>query len=753
MTARRTLGWIVVSVAALGLAGGLAQRFGALAPFTAEIAQPLPETIVSSPELSLPPAGPASSRATPYPPDTAAQAPVPGTAPAPPAAGPVLAPPQREARLPPSPGRFGPETMTSGVAIPAVEPEIPALGPVGPLRNALDTLSSGDIRTARVLRDTLAPGSLDRDILVWAIAQGQQASVAEIEAAAANLAGWPGVEALGAARERALYRDKPTPEEAIRALGANPPRTRQGTLLLARSHLALGNVDAAQKVLGAYWRTEKLDAAVEASFLAEFSSWLGPADHRARLERMLYADRARSAERLAKLAGAVELAAAWSAVLRSDRAAQKRLDAVPAAQRSAGFFFAQARLLRRQEKFILAAQAMARAPTDASAEIDPEAWWTERRVLSRELHELGKPDLAYEVAAGQRGGSPSTRVDAGFHAGWFALRSLGDPAKALPHFAAILEAAEGPISFARGHYWLGRANEAADPSKAREHFEKAATFDTAFYGQLAAQRLGRKTMALRQSEPSVLDRRAFAGRAAVRAIERLEEAGAPRLADALVRGLAQELESPGEVALLAAIEEDQGNHYGALRIVKAASARGVPVGALSHPVGAIPAEAAIPGAGKALAYAVARQESEFNVAAVSPAGALGLLQLMPSTARQVARRANLPYSPARLTTDAGYNATLGAAFLAEQLARFDGSYVLTFAGYNAGPGRALDWIKRFGDPRGKPVDEVVDWIEQIPFTETRGYVQRVLENYEVYKMRLTGEFDIVGDLVNGRRTP
>jgi soluble lytic murein transglycosylase len=197
--------------------------------------------------------------------------------------------------------------------------------------------------------------------------------------------------------------------------------------------------------------------------------------------------------------------------------------------------------------------------------------------------------------------------------------------------------------------------------------------------------------------------------------------------------------------------ERREDHTLALKIGKIAAGRGLDIGALSHPVGAIPADADISGSGKALAYAIARQESEFNAAAVSHAGARGLLQLLPGTAKSVARKAGMTFSQERLTTDAGYNATLGAAFLSEQLGRFDGSYVLTFVGYNAGPGRARDWIKRYGDPRGKDIDTVVDWIERIPFTETRAYVQRVMENYQVYKMRLSGSFDIEGDLVKGRQ--
>ncbi|MEP2462178.1 MAG: lytic transglycosylase domain-containing protein, partial [Nitratireductor sp.] len=164
----------------------------------------------------------------------------------------------------------------------------------------------------------------------------------------------------------------------------------------------------------------------------------------------------------------------------------------------------------------------------------------------------------------------------------------------------------------------------------------------------------------------------------------------------------------------------------------------------------IPPSADVAEAGKALAYAVARQESEFNVAAISGAGARGLLQLLPGTARDMARKTGLAYSAARLTSDAGYNATLGAAFLDEQLARFDGSYVLTFAGYNAGPRRAAEWAERYGDPRGADIETVIDWIERIPYTETRNYVQRVMENYQVYKMQLTGRVDIERDLIRGR---
>ena len=199
------------------------------------------------------------------------------------------------------------------------------------------------------------------------------------------------------------------------------------------------------------------------------------------------------------------------------------------------------------------------------------------------------------------------------------------------------------------------------------------------------RKIGSSRISVDYPEASGVDRQNFANREAVRAIRRLEDAGYAARADILYRDLAQQLVSPGELALLAAMAEQRGDHFLALRVGKIAASRGIDIGALSHPVGVIPASADISGAGKALAYAIARQESEFNVGAVSGAGARGLLQLLPGTAREMAKQSGLPYSKARLTTDAGYNATLGAAFLGEQLGRFDGSYVLTFAGYNAGP--------------------------------------------------------------------
>ena len=653
-----------------------------------------------------------------------------------------------------SAGAIDTAATTGSIAATAVTATAVSTGSIAQLKSGLDALSSGNIARARVVRGNLPANSLDRHILTWAIAVSGADGVpsTEIAEAAYSLAGWPGMTTLRANSERAMHRENPGPRTVLSAFGNSQPQTAQGAIVLARAHLATGNTQAARQTLARIWRTERLEAAEEQAIIREFGNVIPAADHRFRMERMLYIDRITSAERVAAIAGGRELVRAVGAVAREEGNATSLLNAVPQSQRSAVYYFAQSRLLRRASKHKEAAQVMLKAPTDAAALADRDAWWVERRALSRGLLDLGEASTAYRIAAAHAAESASNRVDAEFHAGWLAFRGMGDARTGARHFARIVEIADGPISLSRGYYWLGRAAEAGGPGNARQYYERAAQYGTAYYGQLAAAKLGRNAIAASFPSPSDSDRANFERRQAVQAIRRLEQAGHARRADSLYRALAQELTSVGELAMLAVMAERQGNnHFLALRVGKWAAARGLNVGALAHPVGAIPAGANISGAGKALAYAIARQESEFNVGARSGAGALGLLQLLPGTARDMARKTGLSYSQARLTSDPGYNATLGAAYLDEQLSRFSGSYILTFAGYNAGPRRAQEWVDRYGDPRGKNIDAVVDWVERIPFTETRSYIQRVMENYQVYKMRLSGRVDIVADLVNGRR--
>ncbi|TIT48989.1 MAG: lytic transglycosylase domain-containing protein, partial [Mesorhizobium sp.] len=204
--------------------------------------------------------------------------------------------------------------------------------------------------------------------------------------------------------------------------------------------------------------------------------------------RMFYADRVNSALRVAGLAGAQQLADAWVAADRGDKNAAKLLKAVPVAQRSAGYFFAQAEYLRKQEDFAGAAAVVMKAPADRESLVDPDAWWVERRVLSRELVDQGDMKTAYKIVAMHAAESAANAAEAEFHAGWYALRGLSDPKLAATHFARIAELAQGPMTLSRAYYWLGRAAEVGGPGNAKDYFGRAATYGTTFYGQLAAER-------------------------------------------------------------------------------------------------------------------------------------------------------------------------------------------------------------------------------------------------------------------------
>ncbi|OLP55982.1 lytic transglycosylase [Rhizobium rhizosphaerae] len=621
------------------------------------------------------------------------------------------------------------------------------------LKDGLDAISARDAAKALALRNSLAEGSLDRHILTWALVRSGLNGIPSYEIAGAQreLAGWPGLAGLRAASERALYREAPSTRDVLAAFGSSPPETPEGTIVLSRALVANGEKTRAQTYLKRLWTQETLDVATENKILAEFPTLLTVLDHKRRMELLMYRGKQTQATRFADLGKAQSLYRAWVAMTRNAANADQLIAAVDSSWRKdPAYLFVRIERARKKDDYETAATLLASLPRERDALVDPGEWWVEQRIVSRGLLDEGKPRAAYRIAAQHVATDATDVVDAEFHAGWYALRGLKDGATAARHFERILKVSNRPLSVARAYYWLGRAAEAGGPGTASAYYQKAAAHGATFYGQLAAQKLGRATIDVGYPTPTAEDRERFEKREAVRAIDRLESAGHGWRSDSLYRALAEALDSPGELAILSARAEKTRNHALSLQVGKIAFARGIDVPALAFPLGAIPASANIDASGKALAYAIARQESGFNPAAVSRADARGLLQIMPGTARGIAGRHGLAFNAARLTTDPAYNATLGAHYLGEQIETFGGSYILTFVAYNAGPRRVPEWIARYGDPRGQPLDEVVDWIERIPFGETRSYVQRVMENYQIYKARLGQRIDIANDLRVGR---
>lgn len=621
------------------------------------------------------------------------------------------------------------------------------------LRAGLDALTRDDIAEALAIRDRLRGNALDRHILTWALAVSGAPGVpsSEIAAAQSELKGWPGLDKLRALSEKALYRENHAAPDVIAAFGDTQPETAEGAFTLAKALAETGNPKRAAKIWRKAWRSMIFDPSLESRALKSLSGLMTAADHKARMDLLLYHDRVTQAKRMAQLGQAQSLYAAWSAVLSKSPKASALLKAVDARWKNdPGYLFARVQYNRRKENWQQAATLLGAMPRERDSLIDPASWWNEQRIVSRGLMDQGHAKAAYRLVAAEVAEEQADQVEAQFHAGWYALRALKDPDTASRHFKAILKASNRPLSVSRAYYWLGRAAEVAGNPAAAEFYGKAARYPATFYGQIASAKLKRQTLNVAYPSPSQEDRARFQSREAVQAISRLEAAGHGHRANRLYIALAEQLDSPGELALLAARAEKSGNHQLSLNVGKTAYGRGIDAAALAFPVGVIPKSANISGSGKALAYAIARQESAFNPAAVSAANARGLLQLLPSTAKTVAKRNGIAFSNDRLTSDAGYNATLGAHYLGEQIDAFNGSYILTFIAYNAGPRRVPEWIGRYGDPRGKSIDEVVDWIERIPFSETRSYVQRVMENYQVYKSRLGQRASIIEDLRYGR---
>ncbi|MCW2309351.1 transglycosylase SLT domain-containing protein [Rhodobium gokarnense] len=627
----------------------------------------------------------------------------------------------------------------------------------GSLKDGLAALRKGRVGTAIAIHNGMGRNSLNRKILEWQIARsgGREVPSAFITRFAASAPGWPDSRLLKIRAEAALLRENPAPAKVIGVFGRAWPVSTDGTIALARAHRELGRRDDARRLIRDVWRRKRMSKKQQATILREFGRLLNRADHKARADAMLYHDRVTEAERLAGHLSSSEraLVKARGAVIRRQRNAGTLLKKVPKSlQRDPSYLYARAQYLRRKDHWTEAGTLLAGAPRDPQALIDPDAWWVERKIVSRKLLELGKPDLAYKVAARHSAESPAKRAEAEFHAGWYALRFLKKPGLARPHFKKILEIGETPITRSRGYYWLGRAEEdLGNKDAAKTAFERAAAYPSAFYGQLARARLGKSSLGLgHPPAASADDRTAFSRNELVRAIKAMADAGHVDLTLPLFMHLSRTLPNAAQAALLTDLAEDYGKHRYALIVGKEAANRWPEAAAIAFPMKAIPAKTKITrGVEKPLVYAVARQESAFDPGAVSHAGARGLLQLLPSTAKATARRNGLPYSKSRLTQDAAYNATLGAAHLGELVGRFDGSYIMTFAGYNAGSRRVDEWVSRFGDPRSSKVD-AIDWIERIPFTETRNYVQRITENLQVYRTRLNGSgLQIEKDLRRG----
>jgi soluble lytic murein transglycosylase len=608
------------------------------------------------------------------------------------------------------------------------------------LRQAVDAYRKADIAEGDRLRNAI-PDASARSLMEWiAIRATPTIGFERIAGFLREDSHWPaGALIRKRAEEALLYSRKPPP--VVRAFFATQrPTTTAGKFALALAFQADGlDKDAAALVREA-WRKDVFGKEFEAKILEKFPNVLAQADHRLRMERMLFKENWGAAHRAASRAGAdyAHLVKARIAVNENTKKAGALLDAVPAALKAdTSYAFSRAQWHRRNNRFAEAANAMAGVTREPAVLADGDEWWTERRIIARKLLDLGDARLAYGVVAQHAAEGAANRIEAEFHAGWIALRFLDEPALAAPHFRAASKIAETPISVSRVAYWQGRTADAVGADEiAHRHYERAAAYPISYYGQLARAKLG-NPLSLR-SAPDVGEaaRTAFHETAAAKGLRLLYGMGAPELALALHVDLAQRLNHPAHLEAAGDIALEHRDARGLLVLGKAAVQRGFPLDLHAYPTIGIPAFEPV-GAriDKAMVYAIARQESMFDPNAQSHAGARGLMQLMPATAKRTATRFKVGYDLKKLLDDPSYNAKIGSAHLGELMEDWRGSLILVFASYNAGGGNVKKWIDAYGDPRKADVD-VVDWVERIPFSETRNYVQRVLENFQVYRHRL-----------------
>jgi soluble lytic murein transglycosylase len=625
---------------------------------------------------------------------------------------------------------------------PARKETTPALtGDLALVKEAIDLARKAKTDEATATRDRIVDPAAQK-LVEWFILRHSE-TTANFSRYATFIAAdpdWPSAALLRRRAEARLWQER-SDAATVRGFTGDQPISGRGKLALARILLGEGDRDRAGRLVRDAWRSEELSERVEAEALEMFRDLLTREDHRARMDRRIGAKDSAGATRAAKLVGgdALAIVKACAAVRGKSDKAPELLGAVATeAREDLGYTLCRIQWMLAQNRIDDAARVMLAAAPETMAQQDTDQWWRERRQLARKLMDQGKFLTAYQVI--RPAAAPDNeyyRADVHFMCGWIALRYLDEPASAREHFAHIDDGAANPIVLARANYWRGRAAEAlGDTDAMKAGYEAAARYPTAYYGQLARARLGRDAIELRAPSPALastdgatpVDER-------VRAAEMLYEIGERDVVLYFVSDLG---EQSTDVAVLEALGELTGRRNDAramLQVGKPALGRGLALDHYAFPIIGIPQHTQIaPAIERSVIYSVARTESAFDQRDRSSANAVGLMQVTPEAGRDTAKRFKVSYDWDRMVSDPVYNTQMGAGELSALLSEYKGNHIMTFAGYNAGRGRVREWLAAFGDPRDPKVD-AVDWVERIPLSETRNYVQRVMENLLVYRVR------------------
>lgn len=630
----------------------------------------------------------------------------------------------------------------SGNAAFAAPAAILSTGDESVYRQAFAAADEGKLDYARGVARKASDKSF-QDVLTWVEYQraGSGASFEQIADFVQSHPTWPHIGILTRRAEEAI--SVATPDDKLRSwFEAHPPESAEGAMAWGRVLQDTGQSDKAVSVLRHAWIEDSFGPIQEREFLTHFVSVLTLADDVSRLDRLLWDHQDEAAAgQMRRVGESVRRLAQTRMALAHDLSrAEAMVAAVPEADRhDPGLVYELVRYRRERGREDEAIPLLKDSGVDLGR---PELWWTERAALARYALQQGRAQQAYEIAKDHGTLTGIPLADAEWLAGWIALRFLHDAPAAQTHFTRLYDHTVTPLGHARGAYWSARAFEVTgDQATALHWYELAADNGTAFYGQLAAPRAGHAASGALSGDPvpTAHEIELFKHSELAKDARMLGQIGQADLMRAFLSRLIELDASPGVRAQAAAIASEFGRADIAITLSHQSEKTGVPLIGSGYPIPTLlSADREKPE--RALVLGLIRQESGFHRDAVSSAGARGLMQIMPATAVRLARAIKLVFKrksalDSALTHDPNLNLRLGSAYLVDLLEQFDGSYILAVAAYNAGPARVQKWIRENGDPRTPGVD-AVDWIESIPFSETRNYVQRVLEGLQVYRQRL-----------------
>lgn len=584
-----------------------------------------------------------------------------------------------------------------------------------------------------------------KDTLRWLRAsRDRNAPLSELTYTIHNLPDWPRMTSIRAKAEAKVFDTPGQLADELNWFRNIDPVSGEGRMVLARAYYKRGDQSEGDRWLKYAWQESSLTRDRQKKIYAAYKDRLTPEDHAKRGDYLIWLGH----RHYDKVNGLLSLMpktdrALQTARMKINRNASGMDAAVRAVPKSlwtnAGLSYERGRWRRRKATEERALPMFTQITQPPHSTKGKEVVWRERKIMTYWAIEEKRYQDAYDLTLNHGLERGASFASAEFLSGWLALTKLGQPSRALDHFTTLRNGVSLPVSLSRAAYWQGRAAESLGNPNARAYFSEATQYPNTFFGQLADDKLsGRLSTITLPPEP---DRTAIQSRydsdARVLAMKMLGELDNELFYTQFSFHLDDEFTDPGELSLLAETGRNFGYMRPSIRAAKQAGRLGTMLTETGYPF--IPAIEGLQSKfDKAFVYAIARQESEFNYNAVSSAKAYGMMQMINSTARHTARLHRIPYSRARMTTDIDYSANLGAHHLNDLLKRYDGSYIMTAAAYNAGPHRVSRWIKKYGDPRDPNVD-ALDWLESIPFSETRNYIHRVMENMQVYRARLNGD--------------